>query len=876
VLAGASAAAIEASVVQLVALYVARSGADLSTLPPHVTPPCSAAEVAAATSLWAHMATCHDAACTTRKCKRSFQLLSHFKNCLAPDCRLCPVARRHIAAIRAVTDAPTVDVAGFLALHLPPGVDADAGSTGGVDVDNTHVGIPALGGFVPPPATRNGLPRLEARRAGTPGYRAPEVLLGYPFQTTAVDAFSAGVIMASLLMRRYPLFAGKDDDAHLLQMLQLFGPTLLAAAARMGRPITRFPVHASLHYARHAPAALLAGMPPDRLREPGFADAFDAMLRLLAPDPHERATPELLLSLHPFFNRSLPPRRFDALTRLDTWLPRAPPHEDCTDAADTIDGLPLCVLQAGPAATRELYAGGWAVTVLGHGGGPLARAPEPAAWVGTACVQLAGLRPYARTWRAWATSCSTSGSAASGGAGSDDTGVNAEPRVEAAASGCVYTYVYHRKLLEVDLEYLARCTGAYGVEAGSGGGASGGGGPVRVLPPAVAASPHDSNIGAGIRNADLVRSPAYLAGYLAAETSHWRRRQGWPDAVQVVGNVAAPRRAAVATALDALRRDGDLQLPAPTASSGMEVDAAAPAAVVDGVAAAAPPPSPPPAAAPPPPPSPAPPPPPAPSALELHPPLHPPPPPSSPHFDHVPASPPHRDDDADSMQTAPASGALPPAAAPAASATAAGAASAGGSVWHTPAAVDAHKDALLPTWITTPLALAPSPPAPRRPSTRSAAAAVAAAAVVVSDPDPKSTAPAPAPVPAASQPSQGSCATVAVSTGRTPTPRKRAVRGGGAAAAAAAAAMAAAAPPPAAPTPAELRTRRAVERLWTLYQACVAEDPSVDVGLASIDAIPASCGPTIQRMLALISGGADQVSTRHSVRDFMVRIAAQL
>ncbi|XP_076316158.1 cell division cycle 7-related protein kinase-like [Tachypleus tridentatus] len=45
-----------------------------------------------------------------------------------------------------------------------------------------------------------------APRAGTPGFRAPEVLLKYKAQTTAIDVWSAGVIFLSLLSGSYLFF----------------------------------------------------------------------------------------------------------------------------------------------------------------------------------------------------------------------------------------------------------------------------------------------------------------------------------------------------------------------------------------------------------------------------------------------------------------------------------------------------------------------------------------------------------------------------------------------------------------------------------------------------------------------------------------------
>lgn len=72
-------------------------------------------------------------------------------------------------------------------------------------------------------------------RAGTAGYRAPEVLLRYHRQTSAIDVWSAGVILLSLISGRYPFFDPLEDLPALSQIISIFGTSkCIQAAERMG------------------------------------------------------------------------------------------------------------------------------------------------------------------------------------------------------------------------------------------------------------------------------------------------------------------------------------------------------------------------------------------------------------------------------------------------------------------------------------------------------------------------------------------------------------------------------------------------------------------------------------------------------------------
>lgn len=72
---------------------------------------------------------------------------------------------------------------------------------------------------------------MHAPRAGTPGYRPPEVLLKHQDQTTAVDIWAAGVIFISLLSKCYPFFSNTDDLTSLSQIISVFGYERVRQAA---------------------------------------------------------------------------------------------------------------------------------------------------------------------------------------------------------------------------------------------------------------------------------------------------------------------------------------------------------------------------------------------------------------------------------------------------------------------------------------------------------------------------------------------------------------------------------------------------------------------------------------------------------------------
>ncbi|GFY70504.1 cell division cycle 7-related protein kinase [Trichonephila inaurata madagascariensis] len=178
----------------------------------------------------------------------------------------------------------------------------------------------------------------NAPRGGTAGFRAPEVLLKHRQQTTAIDIWSAGVMMLCILSKKYPFFRADDDLTALAEITFLVGTKeMKEAALSIGKVITmNLPettesisdIRKQLGPARFLQALCTMIMQDQpcythtypNSKEPNMhcmicyemsrqvpESAFDLLDKLLDPNPHTRITATDAL-MHPFLNERCEPQ----------------------------------------------------------------------------------------------------------------------------------------------------------------------------------------------------------------------------------------------------------------------------------------------------------------------------------------------------------------------------------------------------------------------------------------------------------------------------------------------------------------------------------------------------------------------------------------
>ncbi|CUA70151.1 cell division control protein 7 [Rhizoctonia solani] len=81
--------------------------------------------------------------------------------------------------------------------------------------------------------TEDHRPRVKANRAGTRGFRAPEVLFKCESQTVALDVWSAGIILLACLSGKFPLFNSNDDTEALAEIAAIVGRNKMEKCAML-------------------------------------------------------------------------------------------------------------------------------------------------------------------------------------------------------------------------------------------------------------------------------------------------------------------------------------------------------------------------------------------------------------------------------------------------------------------------------------------------------------------------------------------------------------------------------------------------------------------------------------------------------------------
>lgn len=129
-----------------------------------------------------------------------------------------------------------------------------------------------------------------ASRSGTPGYKAPEILLRWPYQTPAVDVWSAGVILVCLLSGHSPFFRDVEDAITLAEIITVLGSQKVAQAAKaLGMRLNVEPKRDPIDLV-HICKTIRKNNTETKKQIEFPHSAYDLLLRMLDPNPLTRIT----------------------------------------------------------------------------------------------------------------------------------------------------------------------------------------------------------------------------------------------------------------------------------------------------------------------------------------------------------------------------------------------------------------------------------------------------------------------------------------------------------------------------------------------------------------------------------------------------------
>ncbi|VDM25237.1 unnamed protein product [Toxocara canis] len=140
-------------------------------------------------------------------------------------------------------------------------------------------------------------------------YRAPELIFGATNYKNSIDTWSAGTVLAELMIGR-PIFCGDSGVDQLVEIIKV-----------LGTPTKNHVLQMNPHYKEHK-FPLINGIPWSRVFRPGTCpEAVELVSQLLVYPPDERLKP-LDACVHPFF---------DEVRKPSCKLPNGRPIPVCTD-----------------------------------------------------------------------------------------------------------------------------------------------------------------------------------------------------------------------------------------------------------------------------------------------------------------------------------------------------------------------------------------------------------------------------------------------------------------------------------------------------------------------------------------------------------------
>ncbi|KAG9190190.1 Cell cycle serine/threonine-protein kinase [Alternaria panax] len=163
----------------------------------------------------------------------------------------------------------------------------------------------------------------RANRAGTRGFRAPEVLLKCTQQTVSIDVWSVGVILLTMLSKRFPFFHSADDIDALLEITTIFGRKKMRETALLHGQVfeTNVPSYSEGGHSLEKIILWCTGRTGDKTQPKKELDedekeAVQFLYQLLECNPTKRITAAEALK-HPFITKAYEESEVDEDLRED-------------------------------------------------------------------------------------------------------------------------------------------------------------------------------------------------------------------------------------------------------------------------------------------------------------------------------------------------------------------------------------------------------------------------------------------------------------------------------------------------------------------------------------------------------------------------------